>query len=474
MADAGSHVSPFSGSWYPGEPSALRDLLDRLFDESAARTGPCLIPRGVGFVVPHAGLVYSGSTAAAVYRSLAVRPPKRVFLLGFSHSGGRGGVWIPEVASYRTPLGETRVDRRIAEELARQPGFGSLPEEQLCDHSIEIQLPLLRRAAPEALVVPLYVHGLDARAREAAASVLANLAGPDSVFLASTDLTHYGQAFHYQPFPADSSTGFRLRELDEGFIEAAGTLADEFFLSTLRARSATVCGYEPVSLLLATLSRMAGTGEIFQEQLDYRASGEMTGDWQHSVSYAALGYFPADAFHLEEAGAKSLLESARKTLEHYFATGERKPQLAAGGGALDRRAGAFVTLRKNGELRGCVGRAVSETPLRRGVPEMALAAALDDSRFEPVERAEGGLEVEVSVLSPLKRVTGAGAVRVPPHGVLLRAEMGHGLLLPQVATERGWNAEQFLEALTKKSGVTKDVYRDPSSRLFVFQAQVIS
>ena len=103
---ASPHATPFAGSWYPGRRAELEALLDGLFDSSLQRTGPGLLPRPLAFVVPHAGLVYSGTVAASAYRHLQAAQPKRVFILGFTHRGGRPGVSIPDIGAFQTPLGE--------------------------------------------------------------------------------------------------------------------------------------------------------------------------------------------------------------------------------------------------------------------------------------------------------------------------------------------------------------------------------
>lgn len=468
------HVSPYAGSWYPDNASELRDLLDRLFADSRRRTGSFLTPRPAAFVVPHAGLVYSGTVAAVVYRHIEKLSPARVILLGFSHRGAPPGLWVPRVDGFLTPAGEIAVDRELAADLVERPEFGFLPEASLCDHSIELQLPLLARAAPAARLLPIYVSHLDPTVRDQAARVLADLSRAGALLLASSDFTHYGKSFHYEPFPTDAWVADRLRDLDESLMEAAGSLSPELFLETLRSTRATLCGYEPISLLLAALRLLETHEEIFQETLDYQTSGEITGHFHHSVSYAALGYFPYSAFHLGPEDQAALLRSARRTLEHYQQTGERRAIPAEGGSSvLERRAAAFVTLHKNGQLRGCVGRRAAVEPLSRTVAEMTLAAALDDSRFDPVSRTETGLQIEISVLSPFKRITDRSAFRINQHGAVLQAGVHHGLLLPQVASERGWTAEQFFEALVRKAGVSSNVYRDPSVRIFVFRAQII-
>ena len=471
MAASSLHATPYSGTWYPNDPEELSALLDELWRKSEARTGEYVLAGGRAFVVPHAGLVYSGTVAAAAYRHVERLQPERILLAGFAHRGAPRGIWIPEIEGFETPLGTVAVDRELADEFAATEPFGTLPESRLCDHSVEIQLPLLQKAAPGARVVPLYVSELDASARGKAARVLAGCMTPATVMLASSDLTHFGRDFGFQPFPVDALVADRLRRLDYEVIESAGSLREQLFLETLRETSATVCGSEPIALLLATLQRVEQDGEIFQETLDYQTSGEIVGDYHSSVSYGALGFFPHSAFELDPLEQRAALDLARRTLADYQATGARGAP--AGASPLQRRSGLFVTLHKDGQLRGCIGRASSDEPLQRALPELTLAAALEDGRFRPVSASETGLEIEISILSPMKRLAQRGDFRVNQHGAVLKANGRQGLLLPQVATERNWGADQFFQALATKTGVGAKVYSDPATRIFAFRAQII-
>jgi len=469
---AALHVSPYGGSWYPGRRAELERLLDELFADSERRTGPHLLANAVGFVVPHAGLEYSGTVAAAAYRHVREQKPRRVVILGFAHRGGPAGVSIPAIDGYETPLGSVRVDRDAVAWLAEHAPFQAVPESWICDHSLEIQLPLLQRAAPGATVVPLFVGRLDAAARDRAADILASMNAPDSVFLVSSDLTHYGRAFGYEPFAVDSAIGGRLEQLDGSVMEAAASLDADMFAEAVRESRATVCGVAPISLWLRTLAFVKGE-EIFQEVLDYQTSGEITGDYHHSVSYGALGYLPAESFRLGAEDQALLLESARETLRQLRATSDAKPvaprEVTA---ALSRKAGVFVSLHQGEKLLGCVGNRGNCDTLAANVPEMTLRAALDDPRFPTVMAVEGEIDIEISVLSPMKRIASAAAFRVKEHGASLESGGRQALLLPQVARDRDWDAEQFLSALSWKAGLGSKGYASAWARLKVFRAQV--
>jgi MEMO1 family protein len=469
------HASPFSGTWYPDNPVALGALLDDLWKKSEDRTGAFLLPEGRAFLAPHAGLAYSGSVAAAVYRHLERQQPRCVIIAGFTHRGAPDGISIPDVEAYQTPLGRVPVDLELAGEISSEAPFLRSPESRLCDHSVEIQLPLLQKALPRATVVPLYVGRLDQAAREQAAAVLARCMSPDVVLVASSDLTHFGRDFGFEPFPVDRAVSDRLRRLDFQVLESSGSLREELFLETLRETSATVCGGGPIALLLATLRRLESGGEVFQEVLDYQTSGEIIGDFHHSVSYGSLGFFPYHSFELDAQAQKALLDLATRTLAEYRRTGRKAvPEFPSSGlAALERRVPLFVTLHQHDKLRGCLGRTPPAASLEKSVPELTMAAALADSRFDPVSPSEEGITVEISVLSPMKQITQAGDFRLHEHGAMLKAKGRQGLLLPQVSIERNWNAEQFLQALGTKAGAGGGAHLDPSAKIYVFRAQVI-
>jgi hypothetical protein len=291
MSAAVVHSSPFSGAWYPDSAAELKQILDRACDLSALRIGSAVRPGGIAFIVPHAAPIYSGPIAAAAYRHAAVCRPRRIILLGFSHHGGVSGIAIPDVGAISTPLGDVILDAHTIHALARHNPFRILPESALCDHSIEIQLPFIQRAMPDALVTPLYVGRLHPGERLSAAASLRGVLSGAAILIASSDFTHYGHAFGYTPFPLNEETPYRLRGLDEGVIAAAASLDPDALLAELRRTGSNTCGYQPIALLLETLS----AENISQQTLDYQTSGELTGDYSLSVSYAALGYFVGQA-----------------------------------------------------------------------------------------------------------------------------------------------------------------------------------
>jgi AmmeMemoRadiSam system protein B/AmmeMemoRadiSam system protein A len=399
-----------------------------------------------------------------VYRALERLNPERIVVLAFPHQGGLVGVAAPDVDAIATPLGEVAIDPAFG-------GFPLVPDSRVCDHSFEIQLPFLQRAVPRARVTPLYVGRLSADDRSAAAAALAACWRPGVAFVASSDFTHYGRNFGFTPFPPDGAAAGRLQELDFECIEAAATLDSARFLETLERNRATVCGSGPIALLMDTLRRL--DAELFLDTLDYRTSGELTGDYRHSVSYAALGWYPRASFEIGARDRAALIESAALTWEELRRSGRRLAIPATGGSpALQARRGMFVSLHQGPELLGCIGNIAGHGPMAEEAADLTLAAALDDPRFSPATEATGPIHIEISALTPLRRIFNAAQCRVGTHGLLLKLGGRSGLLLPQVAAERGWQTPEFLEAVARKSGLGKHAWRDPKARLYVFEAEV--
>ncbi len=169
-----------------------------------------------------------------------------------------------------------------------------------------------------------------------------------------------------------------------------------------------------------------------------------------------------------------LLKIARKTIEHVTA-GLRPPDFPVEHEIFKQKRGAFVTLHKDKELRGCIGYVVPIKPLLDTVVDMAEAAALRDPRFPPVTPDEvDDLDIEISVLSPLKEITDINDIEIGKHGILIEKGYHSGLLLPQVATEYGWDRKTFLEHTCRKAGLPMNCWQDRGTKILIFSAEVFS
>ena len=469
LAGAQVHPVPASPGWFPSEPAALTKLLEQAFAVAEKRSGGAPPRKNLlGLIVPHAGLAYSGAIAASAFRRLD--RPKNVILLGFSHRRPLKGISTPELDAYATPVGEVKVNRQVARELK----FPQVAEAELCDHSVENQLPFLARVAPAATVVPLYVGAMEPGELAAAARLLAARVKQGDVLVASSDLTHYGEAYRYTPFPKDDLLPKRLLARTIDLVDMIGTLDVGAFERFLAETGDTTCGWAPIRLLMATLGQLRQ--EVYLSPLDYLASGQLTGDYSQSVGYAALAFYPESAFAVSPSDQKKLLSSARRTLDAFLAKGEKAPvpvPVEQRTADLDQSAGVFVTVKKNGRLRGCVGYIFPARPLWDAVAERTLAAATEDPRFKPLEAKEGPVALEISILTPLRRLTDWRQFRVGQGGMILLNGKS-GIILPQIAREMGWNRDQFLENLSLKAGLPREAYRDRRAQLYVYSAQVFA
>ncbi|MBM3815063.1 MAG: AmmeMemoRadiSam system protein B [Acidimicrobiia bacterium] len=456
------HISPMAGRWFPAEKSALTAALDASIEKAALRSGGAPPRPGLAaLIAPHAGIQYSGVAAASVYRLIG--KPANVIVLGFVHRFPVDGIASPKVSSYRTALGEIEVNQEIVDQL----GFIQRDEGALCDHSVENQLPLIQRFVPEAKIVPLYAGALDETGLRAAARKLAKRLQAGDLVIASSDFTHYGDGYQYTPFPKDRSLAARLKDRAVEAFENIGSLETALFDRFLARTGDTICGRDPIRLLMATLTALGG--DYYMSTADYYSSGDLSGDHTTSVGYGGLAFYPAASFTVGEAHRTALLRSSRQALDAYLSA--KAAPVTEPNPELQHRTGVFVTIRKRGELRGCLGTLSPREAIEATVLDRTLAAARSDPRFPPLSKSEGPVSLEISLLTPLKLIPGWRHYRAGLGAALSLGDKG-GLLLPQVAEEMGWNQEQFLENLSVKAGLGPRAYRDPKARLYIFSAQV--
>lgn len=475
-----------AGGFYPADAEQLGRMVDGLLARAPEPSG---VPRAI--IVPHAGYVFSGAVAAEAFRGWKGAAAKRVILLGPSHHMGFEGAALPaeEITAFSTPLGTLPLDRAALARLRRLPGFDGPPEAHGPEHSLEVELPFIQRTLGTVKIVPILVGPRTSRedARKLARA-LVPLLGADTLVLASSDFTHHGASYGYEPFPQEG-LGERLVRLGRATAGRAAAMDPLGFWEQVEVAGDTVCGRHPIEVLLELLAHaFTGSGRV----LDVTTSGHVSGDFSRCVTYAAVAFDgswspwredpePPRLGTLSGAEKRALLELARATLETHTGHGPELAQWFAGHtieGNLAAIAGAFVTLNHRGRpkaeaLRACMGSIVGVRPLAEQVIRSAVMAA-HDPRFPELEAGElPGLVVEISVLSPLHRVPGPEAIRLGTHGVVLRKDGRGAVYLPQVATETGWDLETFLSHLSVKAGLPPDGWRH-GARFEVFTAQVFS
>lgn len=476
-ANAEDRVRPsaLAGTWYPAESHALADYVDGLLD-AVAPARPEMPIRAL--IVPHAGYPFSGSTAAEVFAQVRGLEYKRVILLAPSHRSGFPGLSIAKVDAYQTPLGNVPLDVQAIDELRKSDLVVSDPSAHVREHSIEIELPFLQRTLkPGWQLLPILVGQMQNQDYEKAAHLLRPLADEDTLILVSSDFTHFGPRFGYMPFALDGETPEKIRALDEGAIEQI-IKGDATGLLVYQASTGiTICGYRPLALLLHLLPP-----DVRIRQIAYATSGELTGDWDNSVSYVGMlvtGPTPISGTSSDKRGTATGIDQADLALLHRLAVlGVQQAVLPPSetrsmdaGNILEglperlkKPSGAFVTLKEDGQLRGCIGYILPRKPLFRAVLENGSNAARNDKRFVPVRPAElGGLEVEVSVLSPPRPIDSYKDFVVGEQGVILRKDGHQAVFLPEVAVEQGWTREDTLSHLARKAGLPADGWREGAS-----------
>jgi AmmeMemoRadiSam system protein B/AmmeMemoRadiSam system protein A len=464
-----------TGPWYPADPARLRQMLDGFLNAlPAPETGI----RVRGIIAPHAGFEYSGRCAASAYRRLSpAQGIRRVILMGVSHRSAFYGACVADYGAWSTPLGTVAVDTGICRELAGKKLFKSDRDAMRFEHSLENQLPFLQEVLPGGgyTIVPILFGALDKNDFARLAAAIAPYIDEHTLVVASSDLTHYGEGFSYTPFRRDLAAN--LTKLDMGFIDAVRRLDFDRYFAYHEKTGITACGFVPIGVMIRLFEKKKFNSAL----ADYYKSGDLTGDYSTSVSYASLlfttGEAVTDPIGLERGEQKMLLDLARSTLESFLKNG-RGPGLEENSFSahpgLGRKLGVFVTLRKNNDLRGCIGSIIGVEPLYRGVMANAVHAAVDDPRFPPLSFGElKGVEIEISVMTPLRPLADYRDIRLGTDGVVIRDGSAQAVFLPQVARETGWTLDEFLGNLCLKAGLERDAYRrSPTMSFQVFQAQV--
>ena len=460
-----------AGTWYPADRDELAESVDSYI---AKAKSPTLEGRVIALIAPHAGHRYSGPTAGHAFATLRKGDYDTVVLLAPSHHAAYRGASIAECDAYATPLGNVPLDGPACEKLLKHKLFQRHPTAHRMEHSIEIELPFLQRRLGDFKLVPILVSSLRDDEHVALAKAIREAAPPRTLFVASSDFTHYGARFGYTPFTENIPAN--LRKLDMGAVDCALKCDAAAFRKYCDDTGATICGRAPVAVLLSLLSRLPEKSK--GTLLHYSTSGALTGDWAHTVSYAAVAFTVAQAKAtgpLTETEKKALIAIARRTLESVVRTG-RKPDAkdfaALLTPTLKKDGAVFVTLNKKGKLRGCIGSLAAHEPLVRNVIRHAENAAVRDWRFPKVSADElADIKIEISYLTPARRIKSLDEMMVGRHGLIIEKGGRRAVFLPQVAPEQGWDRETTAKHLCLKAGLPLDAWKQGAT-LEVFEAHV--
>ncbi len=461
-----------AGSWYPADPKVLASTVDGLLAQATESSAGEPVD---ALVVPHAGMIYSGRTAAAAFKQVAGRRFERVIVLAPSHRVSFKGLAVPPVDAFETPLGQIPLDSQALAQLRQSPLVTVVPGAHAQEHSIEMELPFLQRVlAPGWKLVPILVGHMEAPDYASAAQLLRPLDDKHTLVVVSSDFTHYGPRYGYLPFAADEGIAGRLRNLDMGLFEQMSAFDAAGLLAYKQRTGITACGFGPIMVLTYLLK-----GRASPRLIDYSTSGQLTGSYENSVSYLGVGYFEQDppgaaAYTPDEL--RTLHGLARRALGLAVERGADAVDadtLIQGMGLPDKLkapGAAFVTLRKQGgDLRGCIGDIMPLRPLYASIVGNAVSAALRDPRFQPVRPDElDGLEIEISLLTPPQPIPSYKDYDVAHQGIILRAQGRHAVYLPEVASSMGWTRERTLSQLSQKAGLAADAWKSPDARFEVF------
>lgn len=463
--------SVIAGTWYSDQPEILENEIRKYLSQAKASS---IEGELVGLVSPHAGYRYSGGVAAHAYKLLEQQPFDRVLILAPSHRAYFRGASIYHLGGYRTPLGVVPLDREPIEALMRHSSLIShIPQADAQEHSLEIQLPFLQVALGSFRLTPIIMGDQSFEFCEKLAEVIAEACrGKRILLVASSDLSHY-HPYH------------EARKLDQTVLDRVTAFDPQGLSKNLSMADCEACGGGPImTLMLVAHSLGANAAKV----LHYANSGDVTGESKEVVGYMSAAFYKNQAADESRSGQKKgkvgvdlglsaeEKETLRKIAQEAIRSrclGQTMPETAAETPKLQESRGAFVCIKKAGELRGCIGMIEGRGPLHETIRTMAVQAAFADPRFCALDGSElEQIALEISVLTPLVRIKDTSEIEIGKHGLYIRKGYYSGLLLPQVATEQGWDRMQFLEWTCKKAGLPSNAWKEPDTEIYSFSADI--
>ena len=453
-----------SGKFYPGTAKKLREEVEALFKNAKPDADSGILPRAL--IVPHAGYIFSGKVAASAFNRLSPgHAPNRVFVLASSHHFHFPGASVYCSGNYETPLGTVSVDCKTGKKIAGEnASVSDRADVHLPEHSIEVQLPFLQMQLGNSFrLVPIILGTQQPEECRRLAEILRPYFTPENLFVISSDLSHY-------PGYEDAIT------TDRATSKAIISNSPANLLKTLEQNSrhktpglvTSLCGWTSV----LTLLYLTEGKDYVYEWIDYQNSGDQPvyGDHSRVVGYSAVAVYDkkGNEFDLDSEEKKKLLLIARNSIRHKVISGKKNPLDAAlVTGRLAECCGAFVSVYIAGKLRGCIGSFDNRT-------NNMAAAATGDRRFLPVSTDElTDLSVEISVLSPLKKIKSPREIVLGKHGIYIKKGWSSGTFLPQVAEKQEWTVDEFLGHCSRdKAGIGWEGWK--TAELYTYEAIVFS
>jgi hypothetical protein len=469
-----------AGSFYPASAKEIKSMISPWIHPVPAGS-----PAPQAIIVPHAGYVFSGEVAASAFSRIPRgHAYKRIFLLGPSHRVGIPGASVDTLYSFaETPLGRVPIDVALGKELIQvsEGVFTCKREAHDREHCLEVQVPFLQLMDQDVPPIVPIVIGTERPAILARlAEVLAPYFNPENLFIISSDFSHYpsyDDAKASDLYLADAIVNGGLNDFRKALaqIDKIGFVGED----------TAACGACAIAVLLSMMDAEGRDG-FDAEHVMYRNSGDSVyGDKDRVVGYNSIVVVrkeqaakPKKAesdhlFHFSEAEKNAMIATARKSIYSALRLdydGDDTPV----GILKEKGYGVFVTLHLNGNLRGCIGRFTSSSTLHSTIREMAQSAAFYDPRFPSLSRSEAHkIDIEISVLSPLKRIQSIDEFKLGRDGIYMIKGSRSGTFLPQVADETGWTTEEFLGHCARdKAGIGWDGWKD--AELYTYQTEIVN
>jgi hypothetical protein len=472
-----------AGRFYPASRETLNRDLSLLFATSR-KTPEIWKVRAI--ICPHAGYVFSGKTAASAFAAIPKSTVyKNIFIIGSSHVMAFDGASVFNTGDYITPLGKAKVNTEIANKLREDNACFRFPVtahlQSQGEHSLEVQVPFIQYYFPQTPpIVPVIIGTNNKNTIRKIAEALKPWFNEENLFVISSDFSHYP--------PYNSAI-----TIDNATADAIVSKDPEQFLHTLSANSSkgipnlatSMCGWTSG---LTLLYLAADKPNLEFSKIYYCNSGDSNyGNKEEVVGYHAIALTekqPQKVKDSQKSAASEvsftmsekdkLFSIARQAISTMLNEGKRvniDPGTIPEN--LKKKMGAFVTLKINGSLRGCIGRFISEEPLYEVVNQMAVASAFNDTRFTELTKEEfKKCSVEISVLGPLRKIKDISEIRLGRHGIYIKKDFRSGTMLPQVATENHWSVEDFLGYTARdKAGLGWTGWKDAD--IFIYEAVVL-
>lgn len=452
----GIRKAVWAGTFYEENAEILSRQIDSFLQN--VKKEPLSTEKIIALIAPHAGYFYSGQVAAVAYSLVQGKDYETVIIIAPSHRHGFRGCSIYLKGGYETPLGTVNIDESLASKLSKASGFKYVPQAHAEEHSVEVQIPFIQKTLPHAKIVPVVMGFQTKETITSLANALTKvLKGEKVLVVASTDMSHQ--------LPKK-----RANDIDSKTTSLIQSLEINLLIKKIEKGDNIMCGGGPVTSTLLYAKEKKARVQI----LHYADSSQVGGPESGVVGYLAAAIHSrtsASEFRLSIEEKKELLRLARSSITQFIKE-EKVLNYETQSSILLSKKGAFVTLKKDGHLRGCTGYIEPVLPLYQTIIRASIFAACRDPRFPPVSVDElEELEIEISILTPLKKIQTPRLVEVGKHGLVISKGNKRGLLLPQVPVENHWSRETFLQQACLKAGLPENAWKTGAD-IFIFEAVV--